>query len=128
MSDFSKPPLDVLRDSQDKGYTGIHIEQGVPILDRDLNLLHDILASRMKSIFSRYIGNGIPSAVDGFAIHGLPDGQNTNNFQIAGPGTCLVDGTEVTIAASTDYNNQPNAGWWSWPQRPAPLPGETPRR
>ena len=46
MSDFSKSPQEVLRDSQDKGYTGIHIEQGVPILDRDLNLMHDLLAYR----------------------------------------------------------------------------------
>lgn len=119
MSDFSKSPQEVLRDSQDKGYTGIHIEQGVPILDRDLNLMHDLLAYGMRSVFSRYIGNGVPEDQrDAFAIRALEDGHNENNFQIVGPGACLANGIEATIAASTDYDHQPNVSQLP-PQHPS---------
>lgn len=108
MSDFSRSPLKLLLESLDRGYVGIHIEQGVPILDRDLNLLQDLLAAGVRSLFSRYIGNGLASGEDGFAIRELPAGQNNNDFQIAGPGSCLAGGIEVTVAATTTYDNQPS--------------------
>ena len=61
-------PLDLLVASQGKGYVGLHIEQGVPLLDRDLNLLHDLVAASVRSVITRYIGNGIAAGTDGFAI------------------------------------------------------------
>ena len=57
MADFSQSPLDLLLTNQQKGYVGIHIEQGVPILDRDLNLLHDLVAATVRAVITRYIGN-----------------------------------------------------------------------
>jgi hypothetical protein len=111
MSDYSRTPLDSLIANQQKGYVGLHIEQGVPVLDRDLNLLHDLLSATARSVFTRYIGNGIPAGADGFAIQALPSPQNSQNFGIASasgnPGTCLVGGIEVTIPADTTYNAQP---------------------
>jgi IPT/TIG domain len=109
MSDYSKSPLDVLVANQLKGYVGLHLEQGVPILDRDLNLLHDLINATVRSVFTRYIGNGSASGADGFAIQALavPAPQD---FVIAagagGPGTCLVGGIEVTIPANTTYKAQ----------------------
>ncbi|MCI9870540.1 IPT/TIG domain-containing protein [Arthrobacter humicola] len=113
MSDFSRSPLELLLESLNKGYVGIHIEQGVPILDRDLNLLQDLLAAGVRSLFSRYIGNGLAfgedgSGEDGFAIRALPAGQNSNDFQITGPGSCLAGGIEATVEATTTYDNQPS--------------------
>jgi len=108
MSDYSKSPLDVLVANQQKGYVGLHIEQGVPVLDRDLNLLHDLINAAVRSVFTRYIGNGIPAGADGFAIQALAAPQD---FVIAagaggGPGTCLVGGIEVIIPANTTYKAQ----------------------
>ena len=99
MTDFSKLPDDVLATNRDKGYVGMHFEQGVPVLDRDINLLQDLLTTTVRSIVTRYIGNGIASGGEGFGIGALPA---ANDFQIlAGgspPGTCLVGGIEVRSA------------------------------
>ncbi|RZI53865.1 MAG: hypothetical protein EOP16_00520 [Pseudonocardia sp.] len=109
MSDFSRSPWELLRANQENGYVGIHIEQGVPILDRDLNLLHDLIAAGMRSLFSRYVGNGVPAGVeDGFAVRALPAEQNFNDFEITGPGRCLVGGLEVAIEGPVRYSKQPN--------------------
>ena len=128
MGDYSKAPEDALDEARKLGYSGIHVEQGVPILDRDLNLMHDLLASGMQSMLSRYIGDGIPDVPgEGFAIRSLPDGQNENTFQIVGPGACLVGGMEATIAASTDYKNQPHVAALRPPDEPSrPQPLTTP--
>ncbi len=110
MSDYSKPPLDLLQANQQKGYMGLHIQQGVPLLDRDLNLLHDLITATVRSVITRYIGNGIPAGADGFAIQALAAPQNSQNFAIkaaaGGPGTSLVGGIEVTIPADTTYSAQ----------------------
>ena len=110
MSDYSKTPLDLLIANQQKGYVGLHIEQGVPLLDRDLNLLHDLITATVRSVITRYIGNGIPAGADGFAIQALPSPGNILDFRIkagaAGPGTILVGGIEVTIPADTTYKVQ----------------------
>ena len=52
MSDYSTSPQDVLLANQQKGYVGLHIEQGVPLLDRDLNLLHDLISATMRSLIA----------------------------------------------------------------------------
>jgi hypothetical protein len=111
MGDFSRAPSDMLAASQQHGYLGVHIEQGVPLLDRDLNLLADLLADSMRSKFARHIGDGLPAGADGFAIEDLPAGQNVQNFKIAAgkngePGVCLVAGMEVTIRAAKNYADQ----------------------
>jgi hypothetical protein len=110
VADFSQSPLDLLLANQQKGYVGIHIEQGVPILDRDLNLLHDLVAATVRSVITRYIGDGAAFGADGFAVKELPSGQNSQDFRIAatdsGPGTCLVGGIEVTIPAPITYTSQ----------------------
>ncbi len=110
MADFSQPPLDLLLANQQKGYVGIHIEQGVPVLDRDLNLLHDLVVATVRSVITRYVGDGAPAGADGFAVQALPAGQNSQDFRIAaaaaGPGVCLVGGIEVTIPAALKYTGQ----------------------
>ncbi|WP_350497806.1 IPT/TIG domain-containing protein [Accumulibacter sp.] len=126
MSDFSRSPLDLLVASQQKGYVGLHIEQGVPLLDRDLNLLHDLITATVRSVITRYIGNGIPAGADGFAIQALPAPADNLDFRIgagaAGPGTCLVDGIEVTIPADISYTAQAGVPPLSIPSAAQPDP------
>ena len=108
MSDYSKPPLEVLLDNQNKGYVGIHIEQSVPILDRDLNLLNDLITATVRSVITRYIGNGIPTGMDAFNIQAIVPADN--DFWIrcnsGSVGTCLVGGLEVSISTDIKYSSQ----------------------
>ncbi|MGE5697827.1 MAG: IPT/TIG domain-containing protein [Candidatus Sericytochromatia bacterium] len=128
MGDFSRPPSKMLADSQQQGYLGLYIEQGVPVLDRDLNLLYDLLAARISSTFARHIGDGVPAGADGFAVKALDAPENKQNFAIAAgqdgkPGTCLVAGMEVTIRAATTYTGQtPTPDALSTPAAPQPNP------
>lgn len=123
MSDYSKSPLDVLVANQLKGYVGLHIEQGVPVLDRDLNLLHDLITATVRSVFTRYIGNGLPAGADGFAIQAVAAAQD---FLIAAgatpPGTCLVGGIEVTIPSNINYSAQPGVPPLTTPTAAQPDP------
>jgi hypothetical protein len=127
MSDYSVSPLEFLLANQQRGYVGIHIEQGAPLLDRDLNLLHDLVAATVRSVVTRYIGNGAPAGADGFAIQALPAGQDSQDFRIAageggGPGVALVGGIEVMIPAPITYKSQADAPALTTPTNTQPDP------
>src|ERR1035438_9519788 len=111
MSDYSTSPQEVLLANQQKGYVGLHIEQGVPLLDRDLNLLHDLISATIRSLIANYVGNGVAAGTDGFAVQPLVP--PANNFLIAAasgkPGSILAGGIEVSIAADTSYASQAGA-------------------
>jgi hypothetical protein len=123
MGDFSQSPTDVLTASIQKGYIGLHIEQGVPILDRDLNLLNDLIAATVRAVISRYVGNGVATGMEGFAIQAIPA---NNDFRIfagaAGSGALLVGGLEATIAATLNYSSQPGLPALTTPVVPQPNP------
>ena len=111
MADYSQSPLDLLLANRQKGYVGIHIEQGVPVLDRDLNLLHDLVAATVRAVVARYIGDGAAAGADGFAVQARPAGQNSQDFAVAAaaggaPGSALVGGIEVGIPAPITYAGQ----------------------
>jgi hypothetical protein len=114
MSDFSKLPQDALAHAVKQGYVGIYFEQGVPILDRDLNLLQDLVSAQVRSLVGRYIGNGLTAGGQGFEIRPAPTPSGgtapENTFLIAAgnpaPGRCLVGGIEVAIPSDVLYNKQ----------------------
>jgi hypothetical protein len=126
MSDYSVSPLGFLLANQQKGYTGLHIEQGVPVLDRDLNLLQDLVTAGIRELFTRYIGSGLAAGVDGFGIQAQPVGSNTQDFLITAPatgsGSILVGGLEVTIGATVDYASQTGVPALTTPQPTQPNP------
>jgi IPT/TIG domain len=123
MADYSVSPLDLLTHNQQKGYVGLHIEQGVPLLDRDLNLLHDLVAATLRSVITRYIGNGIPAGTDGFAIQAIPAAQNFRiKASAGGSGACLVGGIEVVIGTETTYTAQPDMAPLTTPTPAQPDP------
>ncbi len=81
---------------KEKGYIGVRLQQGVPLLDRDWNELEDIRRYQELVLRRYYIGNGSPD--DGFRVKPLePTG---NGFKISA-GRCLVDGFEAFN--STDH-------------------------
>src|SRR5262245_26304842 len=106
MGNFSEKPSDVLQTNLNKNYVGLHFAQGVPVLDRDLNLLHDMISSTMRSVISRFIGDGVAYGSNGFAIQALSGDLSKNNFRIVA-GSALVNGIEVINAADLNYNDQP---------------------
>ncbi|HXQ45607.1 MAG TPA: IPT/TIG domain-containing protein [Caulobacteraceae bacterium] len=98
---FSQAPGVALTAAQTKGYVGVHIEQGVPVLDRDLNLLGDLITATVQQVVQRHIGDGTAGKGD----LAITSNGNTNDFAIAA-GSYLVGGAEVTLAASTTYLTQ----------------------
>ncbi|SCL34984.1 IPT/TIG domain-containing protein [Micromonospora rhizosphaerae] len=112
MADYSISPERLLAASRELGYIGLHIEQGVPILDRDLNLMHDLIAQTVREIVTRYIGDGAPAGAGGFAVQPLPAPDHEQDFLISAgastlPGRYLVAGIEVMIAEPVRYSRQP---------------------
>lgn len=121
MGNFSRSPSEVLAESLAKDYVALHIEQGVPVLDRDLNLLADLLTERFRRIVERHIGDGLaaPSEDPGFRVQ--PTSPLSNDFVLsAGPGVgrCLVGGMEVTLSASRRYSEQPDVPALTVPSTP----------
>ncbi|MDC0679051.1 IPT/TIG domain-containing protein [Sorangium atrum] len=108
MGNFSKSPLDVLKDNIDNGYVGLHVEQGVPVLDRDLNLLGDLIMARLRSVVGRYIGDGVPDAATTFNIAPVsPAAADDFMISAGGAGVFLAGGMEMSISASIRYKAQP---------------------
>jgi hypothetical protein len=91
-----------------KGYVGIRLQQGVPLLDRDWNELEDIRRYEMMSLRKNYVGNGSPD--DGFRIAAADPA--SSDFKIMA-GRCLVDGFEAVNKPSAQdhifYSEQPAA-------------------
>nr|MDD4651459.1 DUF6519 domain-containing protein [Methanothrix sp.] len=82
-----------------KSYTGIRLQQGVPLLDRDWNELEDIRRYQEMMLRKTYLGNGTPD--DGFKISACnPAGMD---FQIS-YGRFLVDGLEA-VNGPDEYEN-----------------------
>ncbi len=105
---YSRDPLELLLSNVARGYVGLRVEQGVPVLDRDLNLLGELITAAVRRVFSRYIGDGVASDDNAFAIEAIPA---DNDFVIRAPtsgeGHFLVGGLEVSIDADVNYTDQP---------------------
>ncbi|MBA2669173.1 MAG: hypothetical protein H0U67_02245 [Gemmatimonadetes bacterium] len=97
MGNFSRNTFDLL-----KNYVGVRLQQGVPILDADLNELEDIRRHELQGVLRSFIGDGVADE-SGFRIS--PAGSNTD-FTIAA-GRYLVDGREVVNHAELAYTDQP---------------------
>jgi membrane-associated protease RseP (regulator of RpoE activity) len=118
---FSKSPGDALADALSKTYAAVHVEQGVPVLDRDVNLLGDLIAATLRQVLQRHIGDGCAGTTD-FAISANGD---PLDFAIA-PGTYLASGFSVTLAAAATYKTQTVTGAANPPGPLPPLTQPTP--
>jgi hypothetical protein len=63
VGDFSRDTFNPL-----KHYTGVRVQQGVPIVDADWNELEDIRKHELELFLKRFIGNGVPDGNHGFRI------------------------------------------------------------
>lgn len=110
MGNFSRDPARELQLARARGYIGLRVEQGVPVLDRDLNLLADLVSSSVREILARHLGSGLADRGDAFRVVG--DGAANDVRLLAPPeggGACLVAGIEVTIDRALRYAEQRGA-------------------
>lgn len=89
--------------AQPRHYTGVRLQQGVPVLDADWNDAEDIRRHEIELLLRDVIGNGIPGMGSGFAIEPV---ESDNNFAIM-TGTLLVGGWQVINPAVVLYVDLP---------------------
>lgn len=106
MGNFSRDPVDELRRNREQGYVGLRIEQGVPLLDRDLNLLADLVSSTVRDILARHLGDGIAERNGAFAVEGVAGDNDLRIVADRGGGACLVAGVQATIDEPLTYSEQ----------------------
>lgn len=93
-----------VKDGADDMQIRIHLQQGVPVLDRDLELLGGLAAEQLRRFSEAAIGDG--TAEDGFAIRALPDGENPRDDFVIGAGSFLAGGVGVRNHAAVRYSAQ----------------------
>jgi hypothetical protein len=106
MGNFSNDPQARLTESLGKHYVGVRMQQAVPVLDSDWNLLEDLRKHELESFGIWFIGSGVPTGSDGFAIFSVAA---ANDFGIR-QGTCLAGGRLTENSADVTYATQPNFG------------------
>jgi hypothetical protein len=115
MTNYSRDPFQELQRNRERGYVGVRIQQGVPLLDRDLNLLAELVSSSVREILARHLGSGVAESNDAFAVQAVPA---ENDFRVAAPeggGACLVAGIQVEIGRPLRYGEQPDVAPLSTP-------------
>jgi hypothetical protein len=94
-------------------YTGVRLQQGVPLIDADWNELEDIEKYERRAFIKWVVGNGVPKGSDGFRITNA----TVTDFTIKG-GVCYVDGWDainpgdIQYAKQDLYNKNDLAGKW----------------
>lgn len=105
MGNYSRDPGARATDAVAKRYVSVRLQQAVPILDADWNLLEDLRRRELESVAAWFIGDGVPVGSDGFNV--LQSGQN--DFTIRA-GLCIAGGKMVVNDRDTTYSTQPNFG------------------
>ncbi len=108
MGDFSRDPGNQLVESLNKHYVAVRLQQGVPLLDADWNVLDDLRRVELESMSAWTIGNGVPTGSNGFAVAPLPGGgQNTIVLQaaaiVAGNSSIAIDVAASTAATALGF-------------------------
>jgi hypothetical protein len=102
-------------------HVNVRLQQGVPIVDADWNLLDDIRKFELRAFLKWFVGDGVPHGNDGFRITGSGDNSFTILAGGQGPsgtlseeaaalrqvGRYLVDGLDVLIEHDLDFDAQP---------------------
>src|SRR3954447_25295815 len=86
-----------------KGFIGVRLQQGVPLLDRDWNELEDIRRHVERTLREEYVGEGVPDG-EGFQVT-APTFPAPNDVLI-GAGHCSVAGYDVWQAMSSPFSAQ----------------------
>lgn len=82
-------------------YSGVRLQQGVPLLDADWNELEDIRRYEQRATLKWLVGDGVPQGNDGFLIKNA----TVNDFTI-NQGVCYVSGWAAINLDDTKYTAQ----------------------
>lgn len=96
-------------------FVSVRLQQGVPIVDADINELDDIRRFEVRAFLKWFVGDGVPDGTDGFRVEGIGV---ANDFAVrfggVGPpnplnnaGRLVVDGRDVLMTADFNYTAQP---------------------
>jgi hypothetical protein len=117
MAVITKDTFDPLR-----RYVGVRLQQGVPILDADVNEREDIRQFELRAFLKWFVRDGVPEGNEGFRIEGtslsndfmikagappVPSGTSSGDKGLGYVGRCLVDGQDVIIENDIQYTKQP---------------------
>ena len=86
-----------------KNYVMLLKEQGVPLLDDELNFMQEAQLAQLRRVVSTFLGDGSPD--NGFLIVGTGA---TNNFTVKA-GKISTDGWVTVLGADSSYTGQPAA-------------------
>ena len=103
---FSQAPSDALAAAVAKNYVAVHVEQGIPVLDRDLNLLGDLIAAALQQALKAHVGTGVAGTSD-FSI--VTNG-NANDFRITAGTRPSSTAGRSSSAANASYTALAAAG------------------
>jgi len=101
----------------------VRLQQGVPIVDADVNELDDVRKFEMRAYLKWFVGDGIPEGSDGFRIDAIatptaddfiiragntPAVVGTSNYDIGlrNTGRAIVDGLDVMIQQDVNFKSQ----------------------
>ncbi|MGY1694616.1 DUF6519 domain-containing protein [Geodermatophilus sp. SYSU D00814] len=101
-------------------YVNVRLQQGVPIVDADVNELDDVRRFELRAFLKWFVGDGVPEGNDGFRITGDLDNDLTIRAGAPAPpaeaapadvalrhvGRILVDGVDVITTADLRYSQQ----------------------
>lgn len=103
MPNFSKSPQTLLNANIARSYVGLRVMQGVPLLDRDLNLCGDLIAATLRRVLRTHIGDGTgEDGAEQFKI--APTDPPSNDFTITAGG--VLAGGIVTKTGGIAYSSQ----------------------
>ena len=112
MGNFSRDPDARADFAVAKQYVAVRLQQGVPVLDADWNLLDDLRRRDSETLGGQFIGDGVPTGSDGFRIFqvGAPQGDPPPGKQDFGisQGLVIVNGKLLQIDKDFRYTDQPN--------------------
>ncbi|QXJ21261.1 hypothetical protein AGRA3207_002098 [Actinomadura graeca] len=95
-------------------YVRVRLQQGVPIVDADVNEREDIQKFELRAFLKWFVGDGVPDGNDGFRIAGTgADDDFEIRAGVSGTvdplrriGRCLVDGLDVMIESTVAFTAQ----------------------
>src|ERR1017187_4664189 len=105
----------------------VRLQQGVPIIDADLNELDDVRKFELRAYLKWFVGDGIPDGSDGYRIDAIvagaaddfiiragntPAAAGTANYDIGlrNTGRAIVDGLDVIIAQDVKRSEERRVG------------------
>src|SRR4051794_28299912 len=109
MGNYSRLPETRSRDSRTKHYVSVRVQQGVPLLDADINESEDLRRLEWEDLNRGVIGDGMPLENDGFRIASI-DGGGVNTVILVskqtgiGRSSLKVDLSDSSAAAALGFD------------------------